>query len=276
MEPKLQRWVQRHGWDRAATCYERFWGEQLRPAVDLLLTIADLRPGEQVLDVAAGTGAVTLDAAAAVGPTGRVVATDISTKMLDELRRSAEACRPANIDVACAGAEDLDLGESFDAALCSLGLMYVPSPRDAAAAMYRSVRPGGRTVVSVWGDRRNCGWAEIFPIVDAHVSSDVCPMFFALGAPGALTATLEHAGFVDVAETRLTVELRYADAEEALGAAFSGGPVALAASRFSLEDRSAAHAEYLSSIAAYADGPGYRVPGEFVVASGRRTDPGDP
>lgn len=276
MQPKVQRWVQRHGWDRAATCYERFWGQQLRPAIDLLLAIADLRPGEQVLDVAAGTGAVTLDAAAAVAPSGRVVATDLSTKMLEQLRGHASARRRSNIDVACAGAEDLDLGEAFDVALCSLGLMYVPSPRDAAAVMHRSLRPGGRTVVSVWGDRRNCGWAEIFPIVDARVSSDVCPLFFALGAPGALTATLEHAAFVDVTETRLTVELRYADAEEALGAAFSGGPVALAASRFSDEDRAAAHAAYLSSIAAYADGSGYRVPGEFVVASARRVELTDP
>ena len=42
--------------------------------------------------------------------------------------------------------------------------------------------PGAAAVVAVWGERRNCGWAELFPIVDARVSSDVCPMFFALGA----------------------------------------------------------------------------------------------
>jgi len=276
VQAKLHRWVQRHGWDRAATCYERFWGEQLRPVVDLLLAIADPQPGEHVLDVAAGTGAVTLDAATAVGPAGRVVATDISAKMLEELRRHAAARECSNVDVVCAGAEDLDVGVAFDVAVCSLGLMYVPSPPDAAAALHRSLRPGGRTAVSVWGERRNCGWAEIFPIVEERVSSDVCPMFFALGAPGALTATLERAGFVDVTETRLAVELRYADDEEALGAAFDGGPVALAASRFSTDDRAAAHAAYLSSIAAYADGSGYRVPGEFVVGSGqRRTEPVD-
>lgn len=270
MEPKLQRWVQRQGWDRASSCYERYWSEQLRPAIELLLETAGLQPGEHVLDVAAGTGAVTFPAAAAVGASGRVLATDLSPKMVDEVARRAAEGGWQHIAAECRGAEVLDADASFDAALCSLGLMYVPSPADAAHGLFRAVRPGGRAVVSVWGDRARCGWAEIFPIVDARVTSDVCPMFFALGHAGALTSLLRAAGFVDVQESRLGVELRYTDAGEALGAAFLGGPVALAASRFSDDDRRSAHAEYLASIERYADGPGYRVPGEFVIASARR------
>ena len=157
-------------------------------------------------------------------------------------------------------------------ALCSLGLMYVPAPDTAARELHRVLRPGGRTVVSVWGARRNCGWAELFPIVDARVSSDVCPMFFALGTPGSLTRILASAGFVDIEETRLQVELAYADDAEALGAAFLGGPVALAHSKFDEATRQSAYAEYLASLADFADGNGYRVPGEFVVASARRAD----
>ena len=270
MEPKLQRWVQRRGWDRASCHYDRYWADQLHPVVDLLLSTADLRADEHVLDVAAGTGAVALPAARTVGPGGRVLATDIAPKMLDELGRRAAACGLTHIEVDPIGAEDIDADREFDAALCSLGLMYVPSPRTAAAALHHALRPGGRIVASVWGERRNCGWADIFPIVDARVSSDVCPMFFALGAPGALTAVLEAAGFVDVDETRLSVELRYLDAESALGAAFDGGPVALAVSRFDDDVLAAAHAEYLASIAPFSGHGGYRIPGEFVVASARR------
>jgi ubiquinone/menaquinone biosynthesis C-methylase UbiE len=272
MEPKLQRWVQRQGWDRASSCYEQYWQRQLQPAIDLVLDAADLRPGEDVIDVACGTGMVTLPAAAAVEPTGRVLATDISPKMLADLRQRTDACGLANVVVERCDAEHLDVDGQFDVALCSLGLMYVPSPLIAARELHRVLRPGGRVVVSVWGERRHCGWAELFPIVDARVSSDVCPMFFALGAPAVLTATLEQAGFVDVEETRLNVELRYADAHDALGAAFLGGPVALAASRFDDEARSSAHEEYLASLADFADGTGYRVPGEFVIASARRAE----
>ncbi len=51
-------------------------------------------------------------------------------------------------------------------------------PVKALKGMYRVIKPGGRAVVAIWGERRNCGWADLFPIVDAHVASDVCPMFF--------------------------------------------------------------------------------------------------
>jgi ubiquinone/menaquinone biosynthesis C-methylase UbiE len=272
MEPKMQRWVQREGWNRASSCYEQYWQHQLQPAIDLLLDAADLRPGEDVIDVACGTGLVTLPAAASVAPTGRVLATDLSPKMIADVERRAVACGLGNVDVDCRDAEDLGTGLSFDVALCSLGLMYVPAPMAAVSELHRVLRPGGRSVVSVWGERRNCGWAEVFPIVDARVSSDVCPMFFALGTPGALTAMLERAGFVDIEETRLDVELRYASDDDALGAAFLGGPVALASSRFDDDTRRSAHADYIASLAEFADGTGYRVPGEFVVASARRAE----
>jgi ubiquinone/menaquinone biosynthesis C-methylase UbiE len=272
MEPKLQRWVQRQGWNRASSCYEQYWQRQLQPAIDLVLDTADLRPGEDVIDVACGTGLVTLPAAAGVAPTGRVLATDLSPKMVAEVERRAIACGLSNVDTDCRDAEDLGVDQSFDVTLCSLGLMYVPEPLSALTELHRVLRPGGRTVVSVWGERRNCGWAGVFPIVDARVNSDVCPMFFALGAPGALTVMLEQAGFVDIEESRLNVELRYASDDDAVGAAFLGGPVALASSRFDDETRRSAHADYIASLAAFADGNGYRVPGEFVVASARRAE----
>ena len=274
MEPKLQRWVQRQGWDRASDTYERYWRRQLQPAIDGVLERAELRSGEDVVDVACGTGMVTLPAAAAIGPTGRMLATDLAPRMIDTLQERARECGLTNIEVAAVGAEQLEASGEFDIALCSLGLMYVPSPADAVAAMHRALRPGGRVVVSVWGERRNCGWAELFPIVDARVSSDVCPMFFALGAPGALTELLDEAGFVDVEEQRLRVELRYDGDDDALGAAFVGGPVALAYSRFDDDAREGAHREYLASISDFADGAGYRVPGEFVVCSARRAGHG--
>ena len=151
--------------------------------------------------------------------------------------------------------------------------MYVPNPLDALKQMHRVLRPGGRAVVAVWGERSRCGWAEIFPIVDRRVASDVCPMFFQLGTGGALRAQLEAAGFGEVHVERLRTSMRYDSDEEACGAAFAGGPVALAYSRFDERARSEAHAEYLASIDRYrrnGGDEGYDVPGEFVVARGVR------
>lgn len=276
MEAKLQRWVQRQGWDRAVEHYETFWREQLRPAHDAVLDAAALEPGERVVDVACGTGMVTLPAAVAVGPTGRVLASDISQRMVDDIARRATAHGLDHVDVARRDAEDLGPIDGFDVALCSLGLMYVPSPPAAIAEMAGALRPGGRAVAAVWGERRNCGWADVFPIVDARVSSDVCPMFFALGGPSVLAQLFTRAGFVDVDEVRISTELVYHDEDAAIGAAFLGGPVALAHARFDDATRESAYDEYLASIEPFRDGAGFRVPGEFVVVAARLPSPTHP
>jgi ubiquinone/menaquinone biosynthesis C-methylase UbiE len=272
VRPGVQRWVQRNGWDLAEPHYERYWRRQLQPVHDEVLSLAALAPGQAVLDVACGTGIVTLRAAQRVGAGGRVTGLDLSPEMAESTAKAAAAAGLANVDTVAGDAEELPrlAPGPYDAALCSLGLMYVPDPRAALAAMLAALRPGGRAVVSVWGERRNCGWAEIFPIVDRRVASDVCPLFFALGAPGALEAAMAGAGFIDVETTRLTTELAYADDEQAVGAAFVGGPVALAQARFDEATRRAAHDEYLASISSYRDDTGYRVPAEFVLAAGWR------
>lgn len=268
MEAKVQRWVQQRGWDRAVDHYPRFWRDQLRPAHDAVLAMAALAPGEHVIEIACGTGLVTLPAARAVGPRGSVWATDIAQTMVDVTARRAAEWSLTNVTTERRGAEQLGPATGFDAALCALGLMYVPDPDAALAEMARVLRPGGRFVAAVWGERRNCGWAEIFPIVDRRVSSDVCPMFFGLGAPGALAGRARRAGFARLDEHRIETVLEYADADAAIGAAFLGGPVALAHSRFDEPTRAEAYAEYLASIEPFRDGAAYRVPGEFVVVAG--------
>ncbi len=93
-------------------------------------------------------------------------------------------------------------------------------------------------------------------------------MFFQLGTQDMLAGCFAEAGFTDIRSERLDVDLVYARDDDALGAAFRGGPVALAYDRFDDATRREVHAEYLRSIAAYRVGEGYRIPGEFVVAAG--------
>jgi ubiquinone/menaquinone biosynthesis C-methylase UbiE len=168
-------------------------------------------------------------------------------------------------------AEALQLSaDTFDVALCALGLMYVPSPVRALQEIHRVLKPCGRVAVAVWGQRAHCGWAEIFPIVEARVRSEVCPLFFQLGAHNMLAQTLQTAGFQDVQDDRLSTILHYDTPELACGAAFAGGPVALAYSRFDNGLRAEAHAAYLDAIEPYRTAWGYDIPGEFVIARGRK------
>jgi ubiquinone/menaquinone biosynthesis C-methylase UbiE len=159
---------------------------------------------------------------------------------------------------------------SVDVVLCALGLMYVADPPRALAEARRVLRPGGRFVAAVWGARQKCGWAAIFPIVDARVQSEVCPMFFQLGTGDSLQRAMADAGFEQIQADRISTLLEYASPDEACGAAFAGGPVALAHSKFDARTREDAHAEYLASIEPWRTGEGYAIPGEFVIARGAR------
>ena len=156
---------------------------QLACAQATLLARAALAPGERVLDVACGTGLVSFAAAEAVGPAGAVAGRRPVGRMVEAARRRAQARGVGARHVrahGCRAARPARRG--FDVALCALGLMYVPDPAQALREMRRVLRPGGRVVLAVWGERSRCGWAPVFPIVEAEVASEVCPLFFGLGA----------------------------------------------------------------------------------------------
>lgn len=269
MKPALQRRVQRYGWDKAAEYYEKSWKAQLKPAQDKLMEMADLQQGEKVLETACGTGLVTFRAAKAVEPDGEVMATDISEGMIDLAKSEAKKRNIRNVIFRRMDAEQLETEDNhFDAALNGLGLMYVPNPVLSLKEMNRVLKPGGRSLIAIWGERKNCGWAEIFPVVDKRVASDVCPLFFQQGTGDTLEHSFREAGFKDIEVERFSVTLRYSDPEMAIMAAFSGGPVALAYQKFDEKTKQEAHQEYLESIASYKNGSGYEIPGEFVVARG--------
>ena len=104
----------------------------------------------------------------------------------------------------------------------------------------------------------------------SEVASEVCPMFFNLGNPGMLDVSFRKAGFHSAEVHRISTTLQYANAREALGAAFEGGPVALAYHKFSETTKEKVDEAYLRSLSPYKKGEGYEVPGEFVIAKAQK------
>ncbi len=271
MDARLQIRVQRYGWDAAANRYHTGWQRQLKPAHDTLLLMTGLSAGQKVIETACGSGLLTSRIVEVVGQHGHVTATDLSQGMIDDLMQRTGSAFSRNLTAARMPAEALAPPDGqFDAAVCALGLMYTPDPLKAVKEMARVVVPGGTVSATVWGERRNCGWADVFPIVDAHVASEVCPLFFATGAPNALTRIFEQAGLVQVEEHRQSEILHFEDEAAVLDAVLLGGPVALAVKRFDEDSWNVVCGEFMSSVAAYQTSEGrFQIPGEFVSVSGR-------
>jgi SAM-dependent methyltransferase len=118
------------------------------PWADELVRFAGVAPGQEVLDVAAGTGAVSRAAARATGPDGRVVASDLSEDMLAQVIRGDE---PAVVETVVCSAIELDLASgTVDVVLCQQGLQFFGDRAAAAGEMRRVLRPGGRVAAAVW------------------------------------------------------------------------------------------------------------------------------
>ena len=268
MDARLQRRIQRYGWDLAADDYQPLWQTQLAEAHAAMTALASLAPGNRVLDIACGTGLVSFEAARTVGAYGHVLGVDLSGQMVGSAERRAREMNLSNCSFARMDAESLDLPDaSFDVVFCALGLMYMPDPEKALREMRSVVRPAGRIALAVWGERSKCGWSALFPIIDAEVASEVCPLFFQLGRQDALVRLCAEAEFEAIEDRRISTTLAFADATEACNAAFVGGPVALAWSRFSDEVRARVRASYINAIEKWRFGNSFRIPGEFVIAS---------
>jgi SAM-dependent methyltransferase len=212
------------GWDAAAGGWERrrdrMW-EASHAVGEGLVEMAAPAPGESVLEIAAGPGDTGFLAAELVGERGRLVSTDLSTRMLAAAERRAADLGLRNVEFRQVDAQAMDLESgSFDVALCRWGLMLMPDPAAALAEMRRVLRPGGRLALAVWGPREANPWNTT--IQGAFGDHGLLPPqpgpsepgMFRLADRGELTALVAAAGFADVQLRDLPVHWRFREVDD--------------------------------------------------------------
>jgi SAM-dependent methyltransferase len=144
-------------WNGISEIYLREIDRRFAPVVDAVMTRAALSPGERVLDLGTGTGAVAERAAEVVGAGGHVVAMDISPQMLALARTRLVARGLAHVTLQEGRAETIPADDSsFDVVLASLSLMYVIDREAAAREIARVLRRDGRLVAAVWAGPDEC------------------------------------------------------------------------------------------------------------------------
>jgi ubiquinone/menaquinone biosynthesis C-methylase UbiE len=240
------------------------------PATQLMLDLAEVRTGGRVLDVAAGTGDQTIMAAQRVGPTGYVLATDVSSSML---KLAADAAREAgltNVETRVMDAENINLaGDSFDAAICQLGLFLFSNPTKALHAIRRVVRPGGKVAALVFSTAERNPYQGITLGIAHRFGSAPLPLF-SLGETDVLENTFRESGLRDVTVRALSLSRHFSSAPEMIRrlkeTAFLRGPI----EKLGEAQREQAWAEIERELSRLEGPNGVEVPGEFLIGAGTK------
>jgi SAM-dependent methyltransferase len=267
-------------WQAAAKAWND-WTPLLRvwlgPATKIMLDMAKIAPGHRVLDVAAGAGDQTLQAAGRVGASGYVLATDISANILEFAARNAREAGHENVQTQVLDGEDLDVPEgAFDAVISRLGLIYFPDQQKALAGMKRALKRGGRVGAIVFTTPENNQFISI-PISIIRRRADVPPPLpgqpgpFSLGAAGVIEQQFAKAGFHDVETRRLVAPLKLPSAAEFLRfAKGSFGALHQMLAGLDQAERNATWEEVQHELRTFEGPSGFEGPCELMVAIGVR------
>lgn len=258
----------------AAENYERDLVPALfEPWARELAALAELRPGERVLDLACGTGIAARIAAPSLGRHGTITALDVNGDMLAVARRVCANVRPP-IRWRRASAHDTGLPDaSFDVVLCQQGLQFFPDRRAAACEMYRLTAPGGRVATSVWTKPDNPGYTPILAALERHLpgapgAAGFVRAIFSLADAAELRDLLTEAGYRTVDVSRRTRLVRFPSAAAWVRAFLGAAPIPDVAA-LAPPVREQIINEVVAALPGYDGGDGFAFPIDANIAVAR-------
>jgi SAM-dependent methyltransferase len=279
-DPIRYKTTTRDQWEEAAEAWHR-WGptieEWLGDAPVRMLDAARITDGGRVLDVAAGAGGQSLAAARRVGPSGQVLATDISPTILEFTAKATTDAGLTNITTRELDGERLtvDAG-TFDAVISRVGLIYFPDQQAALAGMRTALRPGGRISAVVYSTADRNGFFSI-PIGIIRRRAQLPPPQagqpgpFSLGGPGVAERVLTEAGFRDVDVEPVSSPVRMASAADCVRfERESFGALQQMLLGLAPAEREAAWAEIEDALRQFEGPDGFTGPCEMLVVSATR------
>ena len=190
------------------------------PVTQRMLDLAAINPGNWVLDIASGTGEPAIPAALRVGPSGKVIGTDLVDDMLAVARDKARQQQIDNIEFHCVDGETLPFGaDEFHATTIRWGLMFMPDPVSCLRQTHRALKEDGRLVVSCWAEpERNPFFTHIMSILGQFMelpqSPAGAPGVFAFADPDRLVSTIKESGFQNIEIEDLAINMVVADSGE--------------------------------------------------------------
>jgi SAM-dependent methyltransferase len=201
------------GWDR-----ERRWMWQVSRVVsEKMVEALAPRPGQTILELAAGTGETGFAAARAIAPAGRLISTDFAPEMVAAARSECRRLGLSNVEHREMDAERMDLeDDSVDGVLCRWGYMLMADPARALAETRRVLRAGGRLSLSVWGSAERNPWGAL-PAralrqhTGAPAPNPQDPGIFAMADPSRLRLLMRDAGFGEPRLEEVEVSWRFDD-----------------------------------------------------------------
>ncbi len=261
-----------HSWpDALSAAWERHRTrlfETERHVSDWLVDRVDPRPGQTILELACGPGETGFLAAARVGPTGHVIATDLQPGMIDAARRGAADRGLANVECRVMDAQQIDLPDAcVDGVLCRFGLMLMPEPARALAGVRRVLRPGGRFAYSARGPPDRNPWVSMFAM--AMVQTGEQPPgnpfeaggLFSLSDPARNREFVLGAGFADPQIEELTGVHEHADFDDYFNLSSEvSGPIAVRLASLPPERREVVRQAVAKAIEPFAVGGRYELP----------------